>query len=362
MNSNKNFNSKMSGFDLDCVKYMVPQADKLSSGSIQEIVFVTDFGQVVGDILLLNCRNKLQKKHAIHNANVRSMIESSSEGVGRIFVEYNTSKGGIQYFVGSAFAVTNNIIVTADHNVDAIREKDEVTFTLHRIFITFDPYTRFQEEVGIENMLELELLPKVVDSLDEFKSTPYELNSTFRRNDFRFLRFKNGEVSPTFLLPKHIPEETNCVVIGTPGSVDKTTFVNDHPSENSDELFEDLKERMDSFQRKTISSGSCEQTLEGFMLHRCPTLKGFSGGLVVILSKPMTYQYFSGIHIGGSMGINKNVFISVNRPEFAVEYALAIQNDTYFVAQNKNNLVDYFSTFSEETKNYANNLYKILFN
>ncbi|KAL9657360.1 hypothetical protein ABK040_014349 [Willaertia magna] len=336
-------------------------------------------GEMEGNIYKLNRKNNLVGYQSLFK-HVKTMIQNVAVCVGRIVCLYESEEDNhTMLFAGTGFAVTENIILTANHLVrDTYNTKQEGNYRLIKVYFTFVVDARWDSEVFFDDkdVFEVEKMPEIVSEIDEFKTTCFLGNEPWKiMNDFSFLKLKNYK-SCNYLLPPLEKENPykDCFIVGYPGSIGNELFIQDYFTETNDIdetykenlqlLYDFVKESIDNFEKKIVTSGSCnlKNITKGFIEHQCPALRGFSGAPLTVLN-PQTdcsQYFFSGIHVGGSFKTT-NVAISASSSAFQIGYANAIKGETEFIDKHRNFLKLFFCGCQKLLRKYVPELHQNLF-
>lgn len=347
------------------------RANSISSGEV--VLQNIRTGQMEGSLYQLSKRNKLKGNHSLFE-HTTNLVESSAECVGRVLSMYKDKDGVYHAFAGTGFSVTSSIVATAQHVIKPSHH--DGALTLDKVYFTFTVNAQYDDEVkvGDEDVYEMELLPKYVDTLTEFQdNSDYAIGGEQwgTINDFAFLRFKDHRTDKYSLPARPSNDVTDCFVIAYPGYIGKQKFLEDYcggngytseAEENIGRLYATVKKGMDSFEKKIVSGGkSSYSSTKGYMNHQCPTIRGTSGGLLMMSPSSNCSTYFSAIHVGGNWDIQRNVAIPVSCTEFCVEYAKAIEDEKEFIKINKQSLREYFKPVKKEIQQYCPAVYHQVF-
>jgi len=196
-----------------------------------------------------------------------------------------------------------------------------------------------------------------VDSIfdKELVLSPKETWKT--KNDFSFLKFVKFRPSiEQYALPQPSPTNSpDCFVIGYPGHIEFSKFKEDYGSELTEEniksLYSALELKTSHFEHKIVSIGARTTNLGGTdetaSCHRCPTLRGSSGGFFGILDH--NQAKFAGVHIGGSKDLQNNYLIPCFDPAFLYCYMKSVSPE-FFKKHQKDlqPLVEYFNKLCQK--------------
>lgn len=236
-----------------------------------------------------------------------------------------------------------NYVLTAGHvvkNYHEVYTLEQVSDRMYRQKIYFDitPRVMIDDYNWEEWPHELIYEDNVVDSIQEFKKSSDNIygNHWKNNNDFRFLKLRtpfNNVYRCAIPIPiSTIPDDPlYCFVVGYPSKITYEKFLTDYKEiyeKDTDEekrrYFEEIRQLMDSFEKKIISVGS------GIILesdrvvnHFCPTIRGTSGGLFRITDGSISTDsitFFNGLHLGGNMTMKHNLSLLVTDKAFAFEY------------------------------------------
>lgn len=129
-----------------------------------------------------------------------------------------------------------------------------------------------------------------------------------------------------YLLPGQCDGNDKGFVIGYPGFIAEDKFIEDYAN-NSSNLTDDAKalhkyvhDQSGGFERKVVSIGSMQVNKKGLITHRCPTLRGTSGGILCQIDNIQGgMPTFVGIHIGGCTSMENNFAVPICQAEFGLE-------------------------------------------
>lgn len=198
----------------------------------------------------------------------------------------------------------------------------------------------------------------------------------------------NPTLSVGYVLPLPVKESGKvCYVTGYPGNISEQKFIEDYArtevsAEKAKDLYAKVSHLMGGFQSKVLSTGIIYLTLildmflgflthvdllgtlepsNGMYKHRCPTMRGVSGGVVGILDES-SCTYFAGlftcyhiyyinkhigVHVGGNVSMQNNYMISSGCDEFVLEYAYQVcLSNPAFTKANHAHLKNYFHPYS----------------
>lgn len=289
-----------------------------------QILKLNNSGKLFGDVLFPDMKKRLEHIAAV---------------VGIIYAGYKTDGNDeLEYWSGSGFRVSEDVIITAEHVVKPIHQDGAKTYKLEKIYVFFGADATEDKEISSNQLsanddaFELKPLSREVDShfkdLMKFQAEGKEDFEWKTLNDFSFLKFADRKpTTSSFALPvspktfEKLTETTNCFVIGYPGHVSLVKFKEDYGSDAGqvETLYEAVRQQMQNFEHKIISVGVCTHgTPGGLLAHRCPTLRGTSGGLFGILDDDEIK--FAGVHIGGSKRMDNNFAVPANMPAFVYSY------------------------------------------
>lgn len=162
-------------------------------------------------------------------------------------------------------------------------------------------------------------------------------------NDFSFLKFKGDRRPDAPILfpgdPSCISKigDADCFVIGYPGKINLKKFEEDYNANggegNVEQLYYSVQQKANGFQHKIISTGRCTTIqIDGLLGHRCPTLRGTSGGVLALLVE--SSLEFIGVHVGGALRMENNYAIPISLPAFIFSYLENVATED-FVTENK---------------------------
>jgi hypothetical protein len=122
-------------------------------------------------------------------------------------------------------------------------------------------------------------------------------------------------------------------VVGYPGFLPEKKFVEDYGKnvKDSQKLYEAVRNLTGGFQRKVLSTGVCGPNRPCNLLeHRCPTLRGNSGGIFGSLNAAKGNSLrFAGVHIGGVYDMHFNYAIPIDLPAFVYAYVTAVVDEEF---------------------------------
>jgi len=236
-------------------------------------------------------------------------------------------------------------VLTAFHVVKPLHYVDGLTCELSQIYIYFAVDATsdhlLTKLASKSNVFKLKAMDRNdVDSLYgetlKYKNVDGKTGSWSTLNDFAFLQFENSKPISLGEYPLPMPPETiskitpntHCFVCGYPGWIAKDKFVIDYGSgvtlENLENLYSSVESKTNHFEHKIISIGVCEaiDSTLGSLAHRCPTLRGTSGGLFGIIDSDGVT--FAGVHVGGAKSMENNCVIPISYPPFNYAYMKAV--------------------------------------
>jgi len=263
-------------------------------------------------------------------------MESAVLATGRVVVKYHskiTQKSS--WYSGSGIIVSPNYVLTAGHVVKECHEVytlGQVSDRMIRQKIYFDntPRVMIDDYNWEEWPHELIYQDNVVDELPEFKKSSDNIysNQWKNKNDFKFLKLTTPFTVYRCAIPIPIspsPDPLSCFVVGYPSKITFHISYEKDTDEEKRRYFEEIKQLMDSFEKKIISVGSGKiLEYDQVVNHFCPTIRGTSGGLFRIIdgsiSSTDSITFFHGLHLGGNMRMKHNLSLLVTDKTFAWEY------------------------------------------
>ncbi|EFA80021.1 hypothetical protein PPL_06842 [Heterostelium album PN500] len=330
----------------------------LSSDSLERVFH--ENGQTIGQIITFNSKSKIGKSDFQN----KESYENTSSAVGRIFVKYNViGEKEPVWCSGTGFYVKNNLVMTAAHviaypvDTKAPKETQEMQRNLEydKIYIYFGVDASIGNEIDLKNidteeMYELESCGRDYDYafndsfiVNDLNDQPYSWHT---RNDLEVLRFKGTPPTDIDIIFPMIPaddKEIDHYVMGYPGHIELEKFISDYQgtAENLETLFINVNRESRGFQRKTVSIGKVTRVDDKVISHRCPTLKGASGGILAISQHE---RKFVGVHLGGTEETG-NIALSVTHPLFWHVYKTLVLDDQ-FIQDNLQHLQHYLNHFN----------------
>ncbi|EFA80019.1 hypothetical protein PPL_06840 [Heterostelium album PN500] len=331
-----------------------------------ELVFHNENGETIGQILTFNSRSKILNKHGVQD---KETFENTSSAIGRIFVSFN-EPGKVEpvWFCGTGFRVKNDLVMTAAHviaypvDTNAPKETQEMQRNLkfHKIYIFFGTDATMDMEINLSNIdnderiFELVTYPYTIPSNHVPSLIVTGDNDQRYRwdtpNDLAILRFSGTIPTNTNILFPMIPEPNNQIiteidhyVMGYPGHIELKRFVSDYGGVINDtvlSLYSNVNKESCGFQKKTVCVGKVTRYIDNILSHRCPTLRGSSGG---IIASSQHERKFVGVHLGGTQETG-NVALSVTHPLFWHVYSNYILDDQ-FIQDNAQHLQSYINHF-----------------
>ncbi|KYQ91314.1 hypothetical protein DLAC_08261 [Tieghemostelium lacteum] len=301
-----------------------------------EQVFQEKSGLVEGFIFSVNSRHELN--YCSIAASFKSNIEKCTTAVGRIFSRYDSPNAEPKWWCGTGFCVNENSVLSAHHVVKPRHIENGNTYTLSEVYIYFGVNAKDGEEVSCNfirtnaDSYQLTLLTTLVDKYFPDKISTVGGTYTWEYlNDFAILTFKDKKPKDMcYLLPKYpFVESDKFFTIGYPGYISQPKFKEDYPQEttNIDGLYATVYRDTNQFEHLVVSVGIGTLKDKTLSTHRCPTLRGISGG---ILGTDKSGSYFVGVHIGGDKDMKNNFAISITYPAFVYAYFQHIVNDSFF--------------------------------
>jgi len=314
-----------------------PQMFEPSSHHHEKVFQNNSTGELEGEIVPLNNRGEIYLQP--YKSEVKARLEGIVSCVGRIFAGYcadGADKTDLKFWMGSGFLVRKDIVLTAQHVVKESHQIEGITYKLHKVYIFFGVDATTGKEINLSQLasmrdaFELTLLPRVSDTLFPVPPCygPVETRKTWNLNDFAFLRFVAHQ--PTSI-PIALPTDPSslgnngpkeCFVVGYPGGIDRKKFGADYgaskPTSDTDILYEAIRKQTLGFEHKIISRGKWSVDSEPLFPHRCPTLRGTSGGLFSLFEDGGIR--FAGIHVGGCQELENNFMIPITSPAFTYAY------------------------------------------
>jgi len=320
-------------------------------------------GEMKGQILKLNNSGEIFEHST--TAELKKRLEECSSCVGRIFVGYKSEKTQVLKFrTGSGFRVSEDCVVSAEHVVEEIVLNGD-TWSLEQIYIIFKVDATAPKEVNPENLKSNKRafeLKKMDRSLDKKFTSPVfiDTNSNGKEqwpyiNDFSFLKFVSEKPSSKVLValpmdPSKISKlvDEDCFVIGYPGWIDLQKFKEGYTTKPEDVniLYDTVKIQTQGFEHKAISIGKFTTFKTNYVTHRCPTLKGTSGGFFGHLKE--SGIRFIGVHVGGKENMENNVAIPISDPAFLYSYMTNVATKTFLDQYSKDiqPLLDYYKSLN----------------
>ncbi|EFC36647.1 predicted protein [Naegleria gruberi] len=316
-------------FDNDYIQHVDIAMDYADSG---ECIFSDNEGNLQGSIHLITESHTSKTL----SGSVKKAIQTSSRSVCRLYVLYKSDcNKGIRSF-GTAFFVSESLLMTAQHCIKPSHTIDGVVYFLKSTYIDLSCCSRdSQFEIDDSSLIKK---VQIVDR-SNFEKDIQQLKMPGKdvpwktSNDFAFLELDQRNLTTPFIPVETTLEGNQCYVIGYPGTISiekfKKDYCRDLDDTKSNQLWGKVQREMGYFECKIASQGTFQvKTGDYLYTHNCPTLCGTSGAPVVNENGKLI-----GIHVGGDYALHNNFWITISNQHLkSALISMKVCSDQSFVS------------------------------